>query len=91
MLETLIDDRRFRLAGAMVGALILLITAGFLIAAKREHKSVSVDALLPTAAYKIPILRTLPEPEPMVARGQVAQRAAPRPVLVASTRAGRRR
>lgn len=93
MLETLIDDRRFRIAGAIAGAVMLLLTAGFLIAAKRELTTPSLESLLPAPAYKIPILRELPEPQPMAPRRQLAQRAdaGPRPVLLASTRGARRR
>lgn len=66
VLEKLITDRRARIAGAIIGALMLVVSFGFLAASKSEVKrsAASMAAHLPAAPLNIPILRYLPEPQP---------------------------
>ncbi|MEW5739424.1 MAG: hypothetical protein AB1938_10885 [Myxococcota bacterium] len=71
VLETLIDNRRARIAGAIVGGLVLLLAFGFLMASKAEYKK-SAAALanhLPTQTLSIPIIRSLPDPQPRKGMG----------------------
>lgn len=66
VLETLMADRRARIAGAIVIALVLLVSMGFLAASKSDVKrsAASLAAHLPANTLSIPILRSLPEPQP---------------------------
>jgi len=66
LLEQLIADRRARIAGAIVVAAVLLMSMGFLVAAKSSptRSAASLAAHLPAYTLQIPILRSLPEPQP---------------------------
>lgn len=66
LLETLIEDRRARIAGAIVGALVLVVSMGLLVASKgaAPKAAASLAAHLPERTLVIPILRSLPEPQP---------------------------
>lgn len=75
-LETLMADRRFRIAGAIVGAVILLVSMGLVVASKGQTRHLSSMAShLPAQPLNIPILRHLPEPQPM--KGRAGPVAAP--------------
>lgn len=76
VLEKLITDRRARIAGAIIGVLMLVVSFGFLAASKSEVKrsAASMAAHLPAAPLNIPIMRYLPEPQPR--KGDVAERVA---------------
>ncbi|MCC6334394.1 MAG: hypothetical protein IT380_10455 [Myxococcales bacterium] len=76
VLEKVIDDRRARIAGSVVGGLVLLIAVGFLMASKAEYRksAAALAAHLPAQALSIPIMRSLPEPQPR--KGQVVERLA---------------
>ncbi|GMU59076.1 MAG: hypothetical protein AMXMBFR34_08390 [Myxococcaceae bacterium] len=74
VLEKLIDDRRARIAGAILGGIVLLVAVGFLMASKSEYKksAAALAAHLPAQALSIPIMRSLPEPQPR--KGTVVER-----------------
>lgn len=76
LLEKLITDRRARIAGAIFGVLMLIVSFGFLAASKVEPKksAASLASHLPAAPLDIPIMRYLPEPQPR--KGDVAERVA---------------
>lgn len=79
LLEKLITDRRARMAGAIFGVLMLIVSFGFLAASKTEVKrsAASMASHLPAAPLNIPILRYLPEPQPR--KGDAAERVAAPP------------
>jgi hypothetical protein len=70
-LEALVDSRRARLVGAVLGGLVLLGSMGFWLASKGEpRKSAAALALhLPPAPLNVPIMRSLPQPQPRKAVG----------------------
>lgn len=67
-LEQLLNDKRFKIAAGVCGAVILLVSMVLLgLSSGPMHKaSTRVVAVLPEVPYNIPILRSLPEPQPMV-------------------------
>ncbi len=98
-LESAVADRRFRIAGALLAGLMLVVSAGFLAASKSTTElPAAATRVLPDVAYKIPIVRSLPEPQPRLSRAASSVSAslrgprdrAARPLL-AYTRASRRR
>lgn len=77
LLETLTTDRRARIAGVLFGAVMLMVSFGFLAASKAGLKrpAASRASHLPAAPLDVPILRVLPGPEPR--KGGAAERASP--------------
>lgn len=68
-LEKLVADRRARIAGAIVGGVVLITSMGLVIASKSGTRRLTTMAShLPAQPLNIPILRRLPEPQPMKAR-----------------------
>jgi hypothetical protein len=66
VLETLMADRRVRIGAAIVIAVVLLVSMGFLAASKSDvtRRATSIASHLPSSTLSIPILRSLPEPQP---------------------------
>ena len=62
-LERVIEDRRVQICAALIGVVVLAISAGFLIASKATPKA--IHASLPQAYNKVPILRSLNQGQPM--------------------------
>ena len=67
-LVVVLNDKRFRIAAGVCGAVILLISMVMLgLSSRPMHKaSTMVASALPQVPYNIPILRSLPEPQPML-------------------------
>jgi hypothetical protein len=63
-LEELFASKKFRMAAGATWLVLFLIGVGFLVAAKLPGKPV-VQASVPSAPLNVPLMRTLPQPEPM--------------------------
>ena len=68
-IEQLLANKSFKIAAGGLWVVLFAVAMGFLVAAKAPTKLSSLGPSLPERAYNIPLLRSLPEPEPMVARG----------------------
>jgi hypothetical protein len=62
--EQLLTDRRVQLAGAVVGAIVLAISIGLIVASRSPTQFKAASTHLPQHTLEIPIMRSLPEPLP---------------------------
>ena len=62
-LEQVVENRRVQICAAILGVVVLAISAGFLIASKTKPKT--LNAGLPQAYANVPILRSLNQGQPM--------------------------
>jgi hypothetical protein len=68
-LETILEDSRVRVVGAVVGGFILICSFGFFAASRMDsHRLDDKKAYLPEQPLRIPIMRQLPNPQPMKVR-----------------------
>ncbi len=64
-LEALFDDRRFRVVGGVVAALLMVAAGALIVVAKSPSKFHAMKATLPEKTLNIEILKSLPEPMEM--------------------------
>lgn len=57
------DDKRVRVVGIALSALILAISMGLLVAAKSPMRPIVTGKVLPDAPVNVPMLRSMPYPD----------------------------
>ena len=62
-LVSMMDDKRFRAFAIAVGAILLSVSMGFLMASKRAPRSIEVGKVMPDVPANIPIMRYMPYPD----------------------------
>lgn len=61
--ELVMDDARVRKAGLAVGAVLLAISMGLLMASKAPPRPIVTGKVLPDAPLNVPIFRYMPYPD----------------------------
>lgn len=61
--EAMMDDKRVRVVGMALSALILAISMGLLVAAKSPMKPIVTGKVLPDTPVNVPMLRYMPYPD----------------------------
>jgi hypothetical protein len=61
--EAMMDDKRVRVVGIALSALVLAISMGLLVAAKSPMKPIVTGKVLPDAPVNVPLLRSMPYPD----------------------------
>ncbi len=62
-LVSMMDDKRFRAFAISLGAILLSVSMGFLMASKRPPRSIEVGKVMPDVPANIPIMRYMPYPD----------------------------
>ena len=76
-LERAIENRRVQICAAILGVVVLAISAGFLMASKAAPKAMNTS--LPHAYTNVPILRSLNQSQPMRSTTGVLSYSRPSP------------
>ncbi len=61
--ELLLANKRFRMGVAATWVMLALLAVGFLVAAKMPMRPLALAAV-PASPLNVPLLRSLPQPEP---------------------------
>ncbi|MBE2252971.1 MAG: hypothetical protein IAE78_25790 [Myxococcus sp.] len=61
--EVLMDDKRVRAVGIALGAVLLAISLGLLMASKAPPRPIITGKVLPDAPLNVPVFRYMPYPD----------------------------
>jgi hypothetical protein len=61
--ETMMSDKRVRAVGIALGAVLLAISLGLLMASKSPPRTIVTGKVLPDTPLQVPILRYMPYPD----------------------------